>query len=152
VAVSNTPEPSDVSLPRAPLGRFASFSTVGIIGFGIDASILSTLVHIFAWPHYTARALSFAAAVTGTWYLNRRWVFRRTPNLAREYASYFGIQAAGACINLGAYAVAIAVVPALARLPVVPLAAGASLALLFNYSAANRWVFAATAHDARPPR
>jgi putative flippase GtrA len=134
-----------VRLPGRPLERFASFGTVGIIGFGIDASVLSPLVHIFGWPHHTARALSFAAAVTVTWYLNRRWVFARTHRPAREYGAYFGVQAVGATINLGMYAVVIAVVPSLVRLPVVPLAAGASLALLFNYLAASRWVFASTA-------
>lgn len=152
MALSDIPEPPGAGSPSTPPGRFASFSTVGIIGFGIDASILSTLVHVFAWPHYTARALSFAAAVTGTWYLNRHWVFVRTRNLAREYGAYFGVQAVGATINLGTYALAITLVPGLSRLPVLPLAAGASLALLFNYSAANRWVFAATAPDSRPPQ
>ena len=42
--------------------RFASYTTVGIIGFIVDAGILSALVHVWAWPHYTARALSFTAA------------------------------------------------------------------------------------------
>ena len=62
----------------------------------------------------------------------------------REYGAYFGVQAVGAAINLGTYALVIALVPSLARLPVLPLAAGAALALLFNYSAASRWVFAAS--------
>jgi putative flippase GtrA len=140
-----------VSSPRAPLGRIASFSGVGAIGFGIDASILSTLVHFFGWPHYTARAMSFAAAVTVTWYLNRLWVFGATGDIAREYRAYFTVQVAGATINLGTYAFVIAAVPGLAQLPVLPLAAGASLALLFNYSMARRWVFAATPADTRPP-
>lgn len=152
MASSDTPDSAGVSLPAGPFERFASFGTVGIVGFGIDASILTTLVHLFGWPHYTARALSFAAAVTVTWYLNRRWVFARTHRPAREYGAYFGIQAAGAAINLGTYAVVIAVVPDLVRLPVVPLAAGALLALLFNYTAASRWVFAATPQRARSPQ
>jgi len=100
-------------------------------------------MHVWEWHHYTARALSFAAAVTLTWYLNRHWVFWRTSDRKREYGAYFGVQAVGAAINLGTYALIIAVLPSLARLPVLPLAAGALLALLFNYSAASRWVFAA---------
>ena len=119
--------------------------TVGGLGFVIDGTILSLLVHVGAWPHYLARALSFATAVTVTWYCNRQWVFARTEDRAREYGAYFGVQAIGAAINLGTYALVIALVPALARLPLVPLAAGAALALLFNYSAARRWVFAALA-------
>jgi putative flippase GtrA len=49
----------------------------------------------------------------------------------------------GAIINLGAYALIIVLFPGLARAPVIPLAIGAGLALLFNYWAASRWVFAA---------
>jgi putative flippase GtrA len=45
-----------------PLRRFASYTTVGIVGFIVDARILSALVHVWAWLHYTARALSFTAA------------------------------------------------------------------------------------------
>jgi putative flippase GtrA len=137
-----------VRLP--PLRRFASFTTVGFVGFIVDASILSALVHGWEWPHYAARVLSFAAAVSVTWYLNRRWVFSRTNHATREYGAYFGVQAAGAAINLGTYAVAILVYPSLARVPVVPLAAGAALALVFNYRAAARWAFAAPP-EARSP-
>jgi putative flippase GtrA len=99
---------------------------------------------VWGWNHYTARAISFATAVTVTWYLNRHWVFAPTRDGTREYGTYFGFQALGAVINLGTYALVIAVLPELARYPVLPLAAGAALALLFNYSAARRWVFAAS--------
>ncbi len=133
-----------------PLRRFASFTTVGIVGFIVDAGILSALVHGWEWPHYAARALSFGAAVSATWHLNRRWVFSRTNDATREYGAYFGVQAVGAAVNLGTYAVAILVYPSLAEVPVVPLAAGAALAMLFNYYAAARWVFA-TRPEARSP-
>lgn len=141
MATCNDADSQRVSDPRSPVGRFASFAGVGAIGFIVDATILSALVHGFGWPHYSARALSFAAAVSVTWYLNRQWVFARTSRRGREYGAYFGVQTLGAAINLGTYALTITLFPALVRLPVVPLAAGAALALLFNYSAAGRWVF-----------
>jgi putative flippase GtrA len=131
-----------VSPPRSPLGRFASFAAVGLVGFIVDAAILSMLVHLVGWHHYTARAVSFTIAVTATWSVNRYWVFERTRDSRREYGAYFGVQTVGAVINLGTYALVIAMIPSLARYPVLPLAAGAALALLFNYSAAGRWVFA----------
>ncbi len=141
-----TREGSDVraaSARRSGLGRFSSFAAVGGLGFVVDAAILSTLVHAYDWSHLSARAVSFAAAVTVTWYCNRRWVFSRTADRAREYGAYFSVQAIGAVINLGTYALVIALYPPLSRLPLIPLAAGAVLALLFNYSGASRWVFAA---------
>lgn len=134
--VANVVRPSE-SEPQ----RLASFVVVGGIGFVIDAGILSTLVQIAGWWHISARAVSFAAAVTVTWYLNRQWVFSPTASRAREYGTYFGVQSVGAVINLGTYALVIAVLPSLARLPVLPLAVGSALALVFNYSAAKRWVF-----------
>jgi putative flippase GtrA len=137
------PDVRDKNAHHAGLGRFPSFVAVGVLGFIVDAAILSTLVHVYAWPHFSARALSFATAVTLTWYCNRQWVFSRTSDRAREYGAYFGVQAVGAVINLGTYALVIALFPALARLPLIPLAAGAALALVFNYSGASRWVFAA---------
>lgn len=108
-------------------------------------------MHGLRWPHYSARALSFAAAVSVTWYLNRHWVFLRTNDRAREYGAYFGVQTVGAAINLGTYALVIAMFPSLARVPVLPLAAGAALALVFNYSAAGRWVFAQSSTDRPRP-
>lgn len=134
-----------------PLRRLASFTTVGIVGFVIDAGILSALVHVWEWPHYAARALSFAAAVTVTWSLNRRWVFVRTSDATREYGAYFGVQAVGACLNLGTYVAVILVFPSLARVPVLPLTAGAALGFLFNYSALARWVYASAPAAARSP-
>jgi putative flippase GtrA len=131
------------------LRRFSSFAVVGVVGFAIDATILSALVHGWGWPHYCARALSFAAAVTVTWYCNRRWVFSRTEDRAREYGAYFAVQLVGAVVNLGTYALLIEVFPALGQIPVVPLAGGAALALLFNYSAASRWVFGAAKSPGR---
>ena len=113
---------------------------VGIVGFGVDATVLSLLVHAWHLPHYTARALSFGMAVSVTWYLNRRFTFSSTGHAGREYRGYFLAQLVGAIINLGTYATTIELIPRLARVPVIPLAVGAAFALAFNYSAA-RYVF-----------
>ena len=139
VADDSVPERSPV---ERSLRRFGSFASVGALGFAVDASILSAFVHGLAWPHYTARAVSFAAAVTVTWYCNRNFVFGATRQKSREYGTYLTMQLIGALVNLGTYALAIAAVPRLAELPVVPLAIGAAVALLFNYVAASRIVFA----------
>jgi putative flippase GtrA len=130
-----------VSAPNARPSRFGPFVAVGAIGFAIDASILTALVSGFGWSHYAARAVSFAAAVTATWLCNRRWVFEKTPDARKEYGTYLVTQIVGATINLGGFALLIELFPALARIPVVPLAGGGILALLFNYFAARRWVF-----------
>lgn len=132
--------------PAKP-SRFAPFAAVGALGFMADATILTTLVHGLDWSHYTARAVSFVAAVTVTWACNRRFVFDPSRHARREYGAYFVTQVIGAMINLGSYALTIELEPNLAQVPVIPLAGGAALALLFNYTAASRWVFASPRLD-----
>ena len=76
-------------------------------------------------------------------------MFTRTSNAAFEYGAYFGVQAVGAIINLGTYALVIAIFPSLRAIPVIPLSVGAAVALLFNYAGASRWVFAAARPENR---
>ena len=120
------------------------FAAVGAIGFIVDAGLLTLLVSLGGWHHYSARAISFAVAVTITWLCNRSWVFTKTDRAHREYLGYFSVQVAGALINLGTYVVVIETWPALSAVPVIPLAIGASLALIFNFLASRRFVFAAS--------
>ncbi len=126
------------------LRRLPGFAIVGAIGFLVDAGILTALVTGFGVGHYVARAISFTVAVTATWYMNRRWVFERVTahKSSREYTAYLVVQVIGAVINLSIYVAVIELVPRLAKTPVIPLALGAVVALLFNFGASSRFVFA----------
>lgn len=123
--------------------RLPGFAVVGAIGFLIDASILTLLMTGVGLDHYTARAISFTVAVTSTWYMNRRWVFDRqsVKMSGREYATYVIVQIVGAMINLLVFVAAIEFIESLRNIPVIPLAMGAGVALLFNYGASSRFVF-----------
>jgi len=107
----------------------------------------------FDFDHYRARAISFAIAVTATWYMNRRWVFERNavPVSGREYSSYFVVQILGAIINLSVFVAVIELLPDLATLPVIPLAIGAAAALLFNFTMSSRFVFATSVDKKTDP-
>lgn len=120
---------------------------MGAIGFLIDAGVLTALMTGFDFDHYRARAISFAIAVSATWYMNRRWVFERNavPISGREYSSYFVVQIIGAVINLSVFVVVIEMLPKLVSMPVIPLAIGAAAALLFNFAMSSRFVFATPA-------
>ena len=122
---------------------FPAFVVVGGIGFVIDASILAILVHGYSWGDYTARIVSFAVAVTVTWYLNRRFVFaaRKTINRRSEYSRYLGVQLTGMAINFLAYSLCIASSQTMDRWPVLALAVGSAVALFFNYAGARMFVF-----------
>lgn len=111
------------------------------------------LVSGLGWHHYPSRAVSFSLAVTATWLLNRNWVFGPSADTRREYLRYFSIQAVGALINLGTYVTVIETVPRLAGTPVIPLAIGAGLALVFNFLTSRCFVFRPQTREARrqPP-
>ena len=122
---------------------FPAFVVVGGIGFIIDASILAILVHGYVWGDYTARIVSFAVAVTATWYLNRRYAFsaRKTLDRRSEYSRYLAVQLTGMAINFLVYSLCIATVETMDQWPVLALAVGSAVALFFNFMGARLFVF-----------
>ncbi len=123
------------------------FAIVGGLGFLVDASVLTLLVNGLDQNHFSARAVSFTLAVTATWFFNRRWTFEPTRHRSKEYAGYITTQIIGAVINLSIYVLLIRLFPNLAKIPVIPLAAGALVALIFNFLSARRFVFDAVRGD-----
>jgi len=75
-------------------GEAWRFGAIGGVGFLVDASVLTWLVQRARLGLYESRALSFALAVTATWYLNRRFTFARRAGAdrGREYGRYFAVQ------------------------------------------------------------
>jgi putative flippase GtrA len=120
-----------------------SFALVGVVGFIVDAVILSILFYFFGFGHFASRAVSFLVAVTTTWWLNRRKTFIGTAsaNWSAELLRYFFTQGIGAFINLGIYTLCITSFELFAAIPVIPLAIGASVALIFNFLSAKHFVF-----------
>ena len=125
------------------ISELVSFGKVGAIGFVIDASILMALFHVLSWGHYESRAISFSIAVAVTWYLNRKYTFKKYANKEkyREYITYFSVQLIGSLLNLVTYFTLISVINIMSVYPIVPLALGAGVAMLFNYYASRTWVF-----------
>jgi putative flippase GtrA len=144
---------SGAGRPQSRLRREAlRFAMIGSIGFLVDAAVLTGLVSGLGWGLYEARGVSFSLAVSVTWYLNRRFTFteRRSADRKREYARYVAVQIIGALINLGVYALVASGFPALAAYPVIPLAAGSSVAMLFNFLASRRFAFVASSVQSIP--
>jgi len=125
------------------MGReLVRFAVVGAIGFAVDAGVLHLLVADAGWSPFAARALSFPPALTSTFLLNRAWTFRslRIP-IAQAYGAYTVIQVIGAQVNLAVFSLCVLLVPLLYDWPLIALAIGAGVALLFNFSASRRLVF-----------
>ena len=119
------------------------FALVGVVGFLIDAGLLAAQVHLFGVGPYTARLGSFTAAVTATWWLNRRHTFRELGRYSagKEYRRYIGVQILGALTNLGTYAAVLILFPWFASYPVLALAIGAVPGLAVNYIFGRLFVF-----------
>jgi putative flippase GtrA len=124
------------------IGReFLLFALAGAMGFLVDVAVLYLAAPLLGW--YAARVLSFLAAATATWALNRRYAFgaRRSGGpLAREYLGYLLTMLGGAAVN---YTVYVLTLHAL-RGPWVPalgVGLGSVAGLVLNFLSARYLVF-----------
>ena len=105
--------------------------------------MLTFLAVVLGINVYLARLVSFSLAVLATWRLNRTFAFSgmRSADRTREYGRYFFVQSLGALVNLGVFATLVTLFQGLRAWPVLPLAAGAAIALLFNFLVSRAFVF-----------
>jgi putative flippase GtrA len=125
------------------LGQFARFAAVGVVGFGIDTLTLYSVVAAFSFSLYAARLLSYLAAASVTWFLNRIWTFRHSAGKAvhREWLSFLSANSIGGAINYGVYALLIHEVRMAQELPVIAVAAGSVSGLAINFGLSRYIVF-----------
>ncbi|WP_077000270.1 GtrA family protein [Variovorax sp. KK3] len=126
------------------IGReFLLFALAGVVGFGVDVTVLYLAAPWLGW--YAARVLSFVAAASATWALNRRYAFAARHSggsLAREYLGYLLTMLGGAVVNYGVYVLTLHTwrgpwVPALG------VALGSIAGLVINFLSARYLVFRA---------
>lgn len=126
------------------LGReFLSFAVVGAIGFVVDVAVLYLAAPLLGW--YGARVLSFLAAATATWVLNRRYTFsaRNAGNsVLREYLGYMVTMLGGAVVNYGAYVLVLHGFSG-PWAPAAGVALGSCAGLVVNFLSARYLVFRA---------
>lgn len=127
------------------LKQLMRFSVVGVIGFAVDAGVLTLLLHTTRAGHYIGRVGSFLCAATVTWVLNRTYTFDHASHHgpARQWVGFLGANALGGLVNFGVYSALISSQPAFARAPVLAVAAGSLAGLGVNFSLSRAYVFAA---------
>jgi putative flippase GtrA len=125
--------------------RILLFAVVGGVGFVIDAGVLTIMMKQLGQNLYVSRLVSFSCASLATWLLNRSLTFRSATQgidaSGSEYIRYMTVQIIGALINLLVFVLVVRLIPALANLPVIPLAVGSGFGLLFNFTASRLWVY-----------
>lgn len=121
------------------------FGIVGSIGFVVDTVTLYAALWLGAGL-YGGRALSYLAAASGNWALNRAWTFREASRdrPARQWALFLLVNLAGFAVNYGTYAVLVATLPLVARHPVLGVAAGSLAGMAGNFLLNRQIVFRAS--------
>ena len=126
-------------------GQFLRFGVVGAGGFLVDTAVL----YLALWAGaglYAGRVVSYVAAASFTFLLNRAWTFRGAPkrHAGRQWALFLVVNLIGFALNYGTYAVLVAVSPLAAAHPVLGVAAGSIAGLGGNFLASRRFVFRGT--------
>ena len=133
---------------------FALFCISGVLGFLVDASVLYLGAPWLGW--YGARALSFWAAATTTWWFNRRYTFtdaqpaNGTRAVWRQYLAYLATMLVGGVVNYLAYVAVLQAAPwlthptLLALLPLAGVAVGSACGLVVNFASARWLIFRKT--------
>jgi len=130
-----------VQFPASVIGRFVRFALVGTLGFGVDTGVLYAGLTA-GLTLYSGRVVSYLAAASFTWYVNRRMTFRSSDReILREWVRYLLANTVGGLVNFGTYAALVASLPAIARMPVLAVGAGSIAGLVFNFALSNTVVF-----------
>jgi putative flippase GtrA len=125
------------------LGEMFRFGVVGTVGFVVDALVL-TLGLIAGTGPWIGRVLSYLAAATVTFSLNRAWTFRaadRSRPVAQDWSLFLLVNLVGFICNYGCYAALIAGVPIVREFPVLGVAAGSLAGMAGNFLLSKRYVF-----------
>lgn len=151
----------DLSHPPLPsrrggrlLGEFLRFGIVGVAGFLVDAGVLTAGIALGTGP-WIGRVVSYLAAATTTFALNRVWTFRAARSaggLGRQWMLFLLVNLLGFVCNYGTYAALVAGVPLVAAQPVIGVAAGSLAGMAANFLMSRRFVFGAAGADPRPSR
>lgn len=127
------------------LVQFLRFGVVGTLGFLVDAGVLMVMIALGLGP-YAGRVISYVAAASATFALNRAWTFRErrgTGRVAAQWTRFLLVNLIGFAANYGTYALLLAAVPLVARQPVLGVAAGSVAGMFLNFALSRRLVFRA---------
>lgn len=130
--------------PRAEVRRqFLSFGIVGTVGFLVDVGVLTLLLATSGLGFYWGRLLSFLAAATVTWALNRRFTFSGAAKSGAvgQWARFVLVNSGGGLVNYATYAALIAASAFIREWPVLAVAAGSIAGLLINFTLSKWLVF-----------
>lgn len=123
--------------------QFLSFGAIGAAGFVVDVAVLYAALLTLGLGYLSARLLSFLAAATFTWYLNRALTFsdcdRSRP--FTQLLRFLGVNSLGGAVNYSVYAFAMLGFSGDPWQPLFSVALGSAAGLLLNFLGSRRLVF-----------
>jgi putative flippase GtrA len=125
----------------ALLRQFLRFGTVGFCGFLVDTAVVYALR---GWLGlYVGGLVSYVAAATVTWGLNRIWTFRGKGSGAahRQWLLFLAANGFGFVLNRGTYFALVALVPFCAANPVLAIMGGVAAGMFINFHLSRKLVF-----------
>lgn len=123
-----------------PAGQFGRFALTGGAGFFVDLAVLYGALAVGAGP-IGGRLLSFLAAASFTWAVNRRYTFTATASPRRELARYLLSMAGGMLVNFLVYSLVLWLLPPSWWAPACAVACGSAVGLGVNFASARYFVF-----------
>ncbi|MEJ0063251.1 MAG: GtrA family protein [Alphaproteobacteria bacterium] len=125
------------------LRQFFSFALVGVVGLIADAGVLSLMTRAVGLDPFSGRIVSFLAAVTVTWALNRHFTFRGLGkgSLIRQWTKFCLANLSGFAANFATYTACVAFIPLCHAIPELALIPASLVGLIFNYTASKHLVF-----------
>ncbi|WP_424812562.1 GtrA family protein [Roseococcus sp. YIM B11640] len=128
---------------QAMIGQFLRFGVVGVVGFLVDAGVLMAMIALGLGP-YAGRVVSYLAAASTTFALNRAWTFStaaRDAPVASQWGRFVALNLIGFVANYGTYAALLAGTTLVAAYPVIGVAAGSLAGMFINFGLSRRYVF-----------
>jgi putative flippase GtrA len=125
------------------LPQFIRFAIVGCIGFGVDVGVLYFVLYELDFGHYSGRVISYLAAATATWFLNRNFTFMhaRSENRSREWARFVVLNTIGGMVNYLVYSVYISLHGMSMSAPAIGVAAGSLAGMIVNFLVSKHFAF-----------
>jgi len=128
---------------RKIIEQFLRFGVVGTVGFLVDSAVLLSMMALGLGP-YGGRVVSYLAAASTTFALNRAWTFRdagRERPVATQWGRFILVNLVGFAANYGTYAALIATSSLVAENLVLGVAAGSIAGMFINFGLSRRFVF-----------
>lgn len=138
--------------------QFLTFALIGVGGLLVDLAALALALQLLMLDPYSGRVVSYLAAATFTWYMNRQYNFTGVSRRGaiRQWARFLAANGVGALVNYTIYVLVLWIGPKMIAivglwpttlalmLPFAGVAAGSVAGLVFNFVLSKRLVFKAT--------